>query len=172
MPVTCCLWACQFAQSLTGECLQERTRAACVQQNSVCFEKIHAWRTDSAMCFVYAVGGKQEVSKEIALGMCQTSWKVVLNALSQLLARCSSEEIILHLLKVFSILYCRTKCKHNARMDHAQTHYTMSVQACTFVKKAMCNMLRDTVRVNVCTAAAWLANAGRPLPHPQGVYSE
>jgi len=46
------------------------------------------------------VGGKQEVDKDIASGMCQTTWKIVLNALSQLLARCSSEEIILQLLKV------------------------------------------------------------------------
>ncbi|DBA68408.1 TPA: hypothetical protein ACH3X2_013711 [Trebouxia sp. C0005] len=46
-----------------------------------------------------AVGGKQEVDKDIASGMCQTTWKIVLNALSQLLARCSSEEIILQLLK-------------------------------------------------------------------------
>ena len=48
----------------------------------------------------HAVGGKQEVDKDIASGMCQTTWKIVLNALSQLLARCSSEEIILQLLKV------------------------------------------------------------------------
>ena len=47
-----------------------------------------------------AVGGKQEVDKEVAVGMCQATWKVVLTALSQLLARSSSEEIILHLLKV------------------------------------------------------------------------
>ena len=46
------------------------------------------------------MGGKQEVDKDIASGMCQTTWKIVLNALSQLLARCSSEEIILQLLKV------------------------------------------------------------------------
>ena len=46
------------------------------------------------------VGGKQEVDKEIAVGMCQATWKIMLTALSQLLARSSSEEIILHLLKV------------------------------------------------------------------------
>lgn len=40
------------------------------------------------------------MDKEIAVGMCQASWKIVLTALSQLLARSSSEEIILHLLKV------------------------------------------------------------------------
>ena len=48
----------------------------------------------------HAVGGKQEVTKETAVGLCQATWKIVLNALSQLLARSSSEEIILHLLKV------------------------------------------------------------------------
>lgn len=46
-----------------------------------------------------SAGGKQEVDKEVALGMCQATWRMVLNAVSQLLARCSSEEIILHLLK-------------------------------------------------------------------------
>ncbi len=56
-----------------------------------------------------AVGGKQEVDKETALGMCQATWKVVLNALSQLLARCSSEEIILHLLKVCSQQYAKVR---------------------------------------------------------------
>lgn len=40
------------------------------------------------------------MDKEVAVGMCQATWKVVLAALSQLLARSSSEEIILHLLKV------------------------------------------------------------------------
>ena len=40
------------------------------------------------------------MDKEIAVGMCQASWKIVLTALSQLLARSFSEEIILHLLKV------------------------------------------------------------------------
>lgn len=52
------------------------------------------------------VGGKQEVDKEVAIGMCQATWKIMLTALSQLLARSSSEEIILHLLKVGSKLAC------------------------------------------------------------------
>ena len=52
------------------------------------------------LCANCAVGGKQEVDRQTAVGMCQTTWKIVLNALSQLLARSSSEEIILHLLKV------------------------------------------------------------------------
>ena len=52
------------------------------------------------------VGGKQEVDKEIALGMCQATWKIMLTALSQLLARSSSEEIVLHLLKVGPDPHC------------------------------------------------------------------
>ena len=45
------------------------------------------------------------MDREVAVRMCQVTWKIVLAAVSQLLARSSSEEIILHLLKVLITLY-------------------------------------------------------------------
>lgn len=44
------------------------------------------------------------MDRDTAVGMCNTTWKVVLNALSQLLTHCSSEEIILQLLKVWTAM--------------------------------------------------------------------
>ena len=43
---------------------------------------------------------RQDVEKATATGMAQTNWKTMLDSLSKLLNRCSSEELVLQLLKV------------------------------------------------------------------------
>lgn len=52
-----------------------------------------------------AVGARPEVERSAATGMAQMNWKTMLDSLSKLLNRCSSEELVLQLLKV-ELLNC------------------------------------------------------------------
>lgn len=72
---------------------------------------------------------RQEVDKATATGMAQTNWKTMLDSLSKLLNRCSSEELVLQLLKVVLLVasgMCLKPCP-----------WLFPMQSCTAAKLGM-----------------------------------